>query len=62
MAANTSYIDIGAIQRREAVGGAPAANTSYVDLGAIQREEEEAGGGGGVVPAAVNSYRQRRTG
>ena len=48
MAANTSHIDIGAIQRREAADGSPAPNTSYVDVGAIQREE--AAGGGGFVP------------
>ena len=45
MAANTSYVDIGAIQRREAADGSPAANTSYADQGAIQREEAVAAGG-----------------
>jgi hypothetical protein len=32
-----SYVDIGAIQRKE--GGSPAPNTSYVDIGAAQRQE-----------------------
>ena len=40
-----SYVDIGAIQRREAADGSPTARTSYVDIGAVQRQEAAAAGG-----------------
>lgn len=35
--ANRSYVDIGAVQRRES--GTPTADRSYVDIGALQRQE-----------------------
>ncbi len=36
----TSYVDIGALQRKE--GGSGTSKTSYVDIGALQREEPAA--------------------
>ena len=42
MAGTTSYVDIGATQRKE--GGSGTAKTSYVDIGAAQRQEAASGG------------------
>ena len=44
--ATQSYVDIGAVQRREPADGSPAANTSYRDIGAVQRQEAAAAAGG----------------
>jgi hypothetical protein len=41
MAGTISYVDIGALQRKE--GGSPTAGTSYVDIGAAQRQEASSG-------------------
>ncbi len=35
--ATISYVDMGAIQRKE--GGGDASSTSYLDIGAVQRQE-----------------------
>ena len=40
MAVNTSYKDLGGLQRKE--GGSGASQTSYMDLGGLQRQEVSA--------------------